>query len=124
MNTDERELRDQRAALLKALNAKDWDAVKSVMHPSFKAKAILGLEFSRDFTVGAAKIALMAGTGFRENIQIDEVQIEGDRAELTVTRTDSQKVLGIFPKEDVNRYKEIWEKFDGRWMMLGEEVLG
>lgn len=121
METAEQELRDQREALLQAVNTQDWKTVESFLHASYTAKGILGLEFPRGFMIGLAKAALMVGRDFREMVQIDDVEIEGDRAELTITMTDSLKVLGLFPKEDVRRAKEIWKKIEGRWMMLSEE---
>ena len=123
MDKVEQEVRDQRAALLQAVNAKDWDAVKSILHPSFYAKGILGFKFRRGLMFAAVKLMFMTCRAFREDMRIDDLQLEGDRAELTVTRTDSMKILGVFPKKATDRYKEIWGKHEGRWLMLSEQHL-
>ena len=123
MDNVEQELRDQRVALLHAVNAKDWNAVKTILHPSFVAKGWLGIQFSRGFMFAAIKLMHVTCRGFREEMRIDDLQIEGDQAELTVTRTDSLKILGIFPKVATDRYTEMWGMLEGRWRMLSEKHL-
>lgn len=121
MDTSERELRDQRAALLQAVNAQDWKAIESFLHPDFSMGAIMGLRLSRHFVVPVFKLALKLIRGFQEEVEIERVRVDGDRVELLVVHVDHGRILGVFPeKVDKIRCKEVWEKVEGRWLMLYE----
>jgi hypothetical protein len=122
MDAAEQELREQRAALLQAVNAQDWETVESFIHPDFSAGAIMGLRLSRKFVVPFGKWAVKFMGGFREEVEIERIHMDGDRAELLVMRVDHGSILGVLPeKVDRRRYKETWEKVDGRWLFLHED---
>lgn len=121
MDTAELELRNQRDALLRAVNARDWKGVKTFMHPKVWAGGLGGTKLSYDFLIVIIRLSLMFASDFREELEIEKIEIEGSLANLTVIRTDSMKMLGLIPKKDVRRYSEVWEKVDGCWLMLSED---
>jgi hypothetical protein len=118
MDAAEQELRDRRTALNEAVKARDWKVMESFLHPDFYERGILGIPLSRGLVLFLTKVALRLNSRFREDVQVEEVRIEGDKALLTVTRTDTFKLLGVIPRKDIQRCTELWMNTNGRWLMM------
>ena len=118
MDTAEQELRDRRAALNEAVHARDWKVMESFLHPDFYERGILGIPIPRGFLLFLAKVAMRLNSRFQEKVQVEDVRIEGDKATLTVTRTDTFKLLGVIPRRETQRCTELWINANGSWLMM------
>jgi ketosteroid isomerase-like protein len=121
------EVRERRQALLDAVNARDLEALKSCLAPSFIAVAkyrilFFDTESAMDYQamLDHAERTFKTARTFREEIEIEKVEIDGDTAVLTTTLIDDAAFLGIRQHSEQHGF-ETWKKINGRWMFLREE---
>ena len=87
--TPEEQLRERRNALNEAINKQDIGTIKSILHPDFVAKAPGGQEMDGQAMIRQLEQALHRGLEFRSEIEVEAVQVSGDRANLRVRRTEA-----------------------------------
>jgi Domain of unknown function (DUF4440) len=123
MDETTQELRDRREGLLAAVNAHDLEAVKRFIAPTFTARTASGwvlAEFDQMMEAGASTFRRFPD--YRERLQIEEIVVNGDVAELTTERTESFTLLRWFPRQQKSRQVETWQRINGSWWMVEERI--
>lgn len=120
----EYEIRKQREALLAAVNAHDLDAMRDLVDPSYQGKNEAGaVVINHDTALNYAAGLFRKHPEYREALEIEEVQINGDTARLTTRRIE--RYTGLFGTARTRdaRQIETWRERDGRWVLAEERVL-
>jgi len=84
--SDQQQLRQQREALLQAVNRHDLEVVRSFIHPSFDGKSKSGSTFADYPDTIRGLERLLAWTNYQETVAIENIEVSGDRAKLVLRR--------------------------------------
>jgi hypothetical protein len=118
------DVRQAREALLQAVNAHDVEAITSFVDVTYVGRNEAGVILA-DYrgVMDYATRLLRKHPEYRETLQIEAVEQDGDTARLTTRRSESFK--GFFGVGLVReaRQVETWESVDGRWVIVEERCL-
>jgi hypothetical protein len=116
--------RQAREALLDAVNAHDVEAIGALVAPSYVARNEWGVVLSdrRQIMDFAARL-FRKHPEYRETLEIELVEGEGELARLTTRRTESYRGLFGLEQSREARQVETWEQVDGRWVIVEERCL-
>jgi hypothetical protein len=84
--SDQQQLRQQREALLQAVNRHDLDVVRSLIHPSFVGKNKSGSTVAGYQEAVRGLERLLAWTDYQETMEIENIEVSGDNAKLVLRR--------------------------------------
>lgn len=85
--THEELLREQRQALNAAINKRDLETMKSVVHPSYVGKGKLGA--SMDYPA-MMRLVESLPKDFVSAVEVESIEVSGDNAKLVVRRTEGR----------------------------------
>ena len=119
----EQDLRRQREALAQAVNSHDLGSMKNFIHPSYVGKSKSGHTAGYQDILGLAERLLGAGSDFQETVEIEDLTVSGDRARLTVRRTQEVTRWLWIKHRGTSRAVETWWNVDGRWQLVEEQEL-
>ncbi|HEU4752824.1 MAG TPA: nuclear transport factor 2 family protein, partial [Armatimonadota bacterium] len=111
-----------REALTEAINARDMESIRSLVHPSYRGTSDLGVTLDYNAMMEAAQ-QVVNSRGFHETVEIESARGEGDTATLVTRRTDSFTGLLWIKQRSTTRQEETWRNVDGRWMLVAEKQL-
>jgi ketosteroid isomerase-like protein len=115
-------VRQARAALLAAVNAHDVEAVTGFLHPEFVARNGRGqVVADRRRQLSYAAWLLRRFPDCQEFLAIERVEVDGDIARLTTSRTERFRWLGWLRQEEVRRQVETWMRTPDGWRMVEEQ---
>ncbi|MCH7726754.1 MAG: hypothetical protein IH991_09780 [Planctomycetes bacterium] len=90
--SDQQQLREQREALLQAVNRHELEAVRSFIDPSFAGKSKSGSTLvGYEDTVRMLEQLFAPGTNYDEMVEIENIEVSGDSAKLVLRRVARAK---------------------------------
>jgi hypothetical protein len=90
--SDQQALRQRREALAQAVNSHELEAVRTFIHPSYIGKGPRGVPRGYDDIMRQAELLFAPGSDFEETVEIEDITVSGDKARITVCR--SQQMTG------------------------------
>ena len=119
----EQELRRQREALAEGVNRHDLESVKGFIHPSYVGRSKSGHTGGFQDVLGLVERLLGPGSDFREEVEIEDLTVSGDRARVTVRRTHEMTRWLWIKHRGVSRAVETWWNVDRRGQLVEEQEL-
>ncbi len=120
----EQELRQQRDALLNAVNTHDLDAIRALVDLTYEGKNEAGTVCLRhDAVIDHAASLFRKHPEYRELLEIEDVEIVEDTARLTTCRIERYTGLFGAARSRQARQVETWRLRDGQWVLSEERVL-
>jgi hypothetical protein len=119
----EQELHEAREALARAVNDHDLESIRSFIHPTYVGKDKTGNSIGYQDIMRLVERLLARGSDFREEVEIEDLAVSGDRARVTVRRTHEVTGWLWFKHRGTARAVETWWKVDGRWQVVEEQEL-
>jgi len=117
---DQKAVRTRREALTKAVNDHDVKAIKSFLDPSFTAKTKDGQTVTYEQIIQALDQIFENAKDFHETTNIEKIEVNGDKADVTVSETDTFTDPNGNKQTQNTHTKESWKKVKERWMLVGE----
>jgi ketosteroid isomerase-like protein len=119
----EQEVRRERESLARAVNSHDLEAVKAFIHPSYVGKAKGGHAVGYQEIMRLVGRLLGPGSDFEESVEVEDVAASGDKARVTVRRSQAMTAWLWVKHRGTTRAVETWWKVDGRWQVVEEQEL-
>jgi hypothetical protein len=120
MSVDQ-DVRRQRAALAEAVNRHDVEAVKRFVHPSYVGRTKAGVSSGYQDLIGLVERLLAPGRDFEEVVEVEDVVVSGDRAQLAVRRNHVMTGWLRIKHRVTTQAVETWWNVDGRWQLVEEQ---
>lgn len=88
----EQQVIEQRRQLNAAINDRDFEKARSILHEEFSARICDGVSVSREAMFEQVQQMLKSFSDFKSFVEVEQTDINGDQAELLVNRIEAARM--------------------------------